>query len=569
MEEFRVSLGLEIKDGEIAELKKQIDNIKLDSIDLKLDTSSIQKQITFIKKQIQSIDDNKITLNNNGFGSSNSSIQKTVADINKAYNDLMDLQRRVNSIRKEIGGLDASKSSSQITELSGQLNRLMTDYNNLYRIFERDFSTDQIDRLNRAFEVTTKKIDTLNAKVKDAKTNLANVISTKVSNGTFDNDISKINSSLSKLENQSEDVTASVKELNTALSSMRSASNERDIDRLISSYKEYENALKKVKNQIDINARAEKEAAKIRKEAESASKLNMDKTAFSSSIDVWLKKNSAAAKEFGAEIDALKLKIQSCDKVELDNLKAEFKEITRQAELAGKTGLTFRDNIKSQFAKIGSIFSVASLMGEGMMAARSMFDNVLDVDTAMTSLYRVTDLSSEQYSQLYDDMSVSAKNYGATLTDIITATADWVQLGFDVPEASRLSEIAAMYQHIADLDNDTAVENLVTAYKGFEKELLELYDGDSTRAMEYIADIYNDLGNKFALSSADVGEGVKRCASALDLAGNTIQETAAMVTGITEVTQDPARSGTALKILSMRLRGKIHASIQGKFVCFV
>jgi TP901 family phage tail tape measure protein len=62
--------------------------------------------------------------------------------------------------------------------------------------------------------------------------------------------------------------------------------------------------------------------------------------------------------------------------------------------------------------------------------------------------------------------------------------------------------------------------------------------------------------NNFAVTSAGLGEALTRSASALDLAGNTIQQTAGMVTGIVEVTQDPEKAGSALKILSLRLRGK-------------
>ena len=39
----------------------------------------------------------------------------------------------------------------------------------------------------------------------------------------------------------------------------------------------------------------------------------------------------------------------------------------------------------------------------------------------------------------------------------------------------------------------SAVENLVTAYKGFQDELLSLYDGDAVSAVKYIADIFNGL----------------------------------------------------------------------------
>ena len=152
-------------------------------------------------------------------------------------------------------------------------------------------------------------------------------------------------------------------------------------------------------------------------------------------------------------------------------------------------------------------------------------------------------------------MASSAKEYGAALSDIIDSTASWVRLGFDSGTANKLAEITAMYQHVTDLDNGTAVNNLVTAYKGYQDQLLELTNGDEAKAIELVADIYDKLGNEFALSAADVGSGLSKAASALQLAGNSIQESAAMLTGITEVTQDPGKAGNALKILSLRIRG--------------
>lgn len=61
--------------------------------------------------------------------------------------------------------------------------------------------------------------------------------------------------------------------------------------------------------------------------------------------------------------------------------------------------------------------------------------------------------------------------------------------------------------------------------------------------------------NEFAVSAADVGQGLTNSASALSVAGNSIQQSAAMLTGITEVTQDASKAGNALRTLSMRLRG--------------
>lgn len=63
--------------------------------------------------------------------------------------------------------------------------------------------------------------------------------------------------------------------------------------------------------------------------------------------------------------------------------------------------------------------------------------------------------------------------------------------------------------------------------------------------------------NEFAESAADVGAGLSKTASALALANNSFEESAGMLTGITEVTQDADKAGNSLKVLSLRLRGRL------------
>ena len=70
-----------------------------------------------------------------------------------------------------------------------------------------------------------------------------------------------------------------------------------------------------------------------------------------------------------------------------------------------------------------------------------------------------------------------------------------------------------------------------------------------------ISVFYDKLGNEFAESAADVGDGLSKSASVLSQGGASIQESAGMFTGIQEVLQNSSTSGTALKILTLRIRG--------------
>lgn len=61
--------------------------------------------------------------------------------------------------------------------------------------------------------------------------------------------------------------------------------------------------------------------------------------------------------------------------------------------------------------------------------------------------------------------------------------------------------------------------------------------------------------NNFATSSADLGEGLSRSASAMATAGTDMNKTLAMLTGGAEITQNAGEFGNFLKVASMRIRG--------------
>lgn len=369
-----------------------------------------------------------------------------------------------------------------------------------------------------------------------------------------------VDSKYNKINNPSEDLTKAYNAYKNAKKNLFDTENFTDN---VVAVNQYNAALETVKNQLSIVANKERDAAtaakaeaSAQKEAAAAMQLRSKANNLSMSMDAWLKRNSAAAKTFGRQIRSLQAELKSCDATRFSGIQSEFKTITTQAEIIGKTGLSMGDRLKMQFTKLSSYFGAASVIMTGIQAVKEGFQNVLDVDTKLTELYRVTDFTSSQYSDVYDTLTTSAQKYGATLTDLISQTADWSRAGFSDPDtAARLSEITSVYQHIADLDAKTSMENLLTAYKGFEPQLKKQFGGDAAAAAEHIADVYNEIDNNYATTAADIGEAVKRSASALSLAGNSLEETAGMVTGITEVTQDPEKAGNSLKVLSMRLRG--------------
>ena len=79
-----------------------------------------------------------------------------------------------------------------------------------------------------------------------------------------------------------------------------------------------------------------------------------------------------------------------------------------------------------------------------------MVSAVIDIDTAMTELKKVTDETSTVYAKYLDDASVRAKKLGATIADTVTASADFARLGYTLDEAAQLADAALVYKNVGD-----------------------------------------------------------------------------------------------------------------------
>lgn len=489
------------------------------------------------------------------------SIGKTTAQTNQFVKQqktaVSNLTNQINQLNRVANDQNASRPIKD----TSHLNILKNKYDEITVAIQRmeNASSDTfVDEQNNVKKLIS-EYKSLVSEYKNAenvkKAKLVDDIKFDINIGNYADDVDKMHYNFDKLSSASTKLYEQVEKVDNAYQTMIVAANANtgdeiaDKERLIQAEKKYAEALEYTNNLIQKQAREERIAA-------SKQKLSQDKELLKLDTLNWLNENTRATKEYG---DELKRLISLLDKVDdpvsFKMIAGDIKNVQKTAQLMGKTGLTVFDRLKSKAKEYMTYLSAAELFMYAEQALREMFNTVLEIDTAMTGLYRVTDLTSTQYDTLFNNMISSAKEYGATLNDIINATTDWVRAGFDADTALGLAEVTTMYQHISDLDYGTAAENLITAYNGFKDELNGAFSGDTVAAVEYIADIFNELDNTFAVTSAGLGEALTRSASALDLAGNSIQETAGMITGIVEVTQDPEKAGSALKVLSLRLRG--------------
>ena len=176
-----------------------------------------------------------------------------------------------------------------------------------------------------------------------------------------------------------------------------------------------------------------------------------------------------------------------------------------------------------------------------------MVNVVKDIDSAMTELRKVTDETDITYANFLDGAAVRAQNLGATISDTVSATADFARLGYDIDLSSEMADAALVYKNVGDGIEDigTASESIISTMQAFR---------DEAHSAMSIVDRFNEVDNKFAITALGVGEALTRSASAMAAANNTLDESIALITAANTVVQNPEHVGTTLKTVSMYLR---------------
>lgn len=183
---------------------------------------------------------------------------------------------------------------------------------------------------------------------------------------------------------------------------------------------------------------------------------------------------------------------------------------------------------------------------KGVQAAKDMYQAVYDIDTAMTNLYKVTDETDARYNKFLTNACKNAKELGRSVSSLVEQSANWSKLGYSLDESEKLAQVSSIYANVGEVDDDTAVSDMVTVMKAYNIAADESIS---------IVDKYNKLGNEFATSSKDLGEGMSNAASMLALGGTDMNKALALLTGGAEITQSAGELGNALKIGQMRVQG--------------
>lgn len=268
-----------------------------------------------------------------------------------------------------------------------------------------------------------------------------------------------------------------------------------------------------------------------------------------------LAENTKYSAEAKAGLNALLEQLKSGDpSINLRKITEEIIKIENAEIAAGRAGKSLWDifKTKSTYGFIGQMQSYLSMYVGfyGMVnAVKKSISTITELDTALVDLKKTTAMNENQLENFYYDSNNVAKQMGVTTQEIIDQASAWSRLGYSSQEtATTMAKLSSQFASISPgMSTDEAQEGLVSIMKAF--------DIDPNDVETEIMDKVNVLGNNFAENNQDVVEGLKRSAAAMSAMGQSFTDTAALFTGGMEILQDSESMGTALRTLSMRIRG--------------
>lgn len=178
---------------------------------------------------------------------------------------------------------------------------------------------------------------------------------------------------------------------------------------------------------------------------------------------------------------------------------------------------------------------------------RSGVESISELDSAMTELKKTSDGTKQEYRDFTTQARTDAKNIGSTTTQITSSAADWSRLGYSLKDSQTMAKNTGILKNVSEFaDINEATDAMVG--------IMQAYNYKPNDSMKLI-DQLNQIGNNFSISTSDLAKGLQISGSALEVGGNNIEQSMALITAYNSSIQDVGQAARAARTVSMRMHG--------------
>lgn len=178
---------------------------------------------------------------------------------------------------------------------------------------------------------------------------------------------------------------------------------------------------------------------------------------------------------------------------------------------------------------------------------RSGVESIRELDSAMTELKKTSDGTKQEYRDFTTQARTDAKDIGSTTTQITSSAADWSRLGYSLKDSQTMAKNTGILKNVSEFaDINEATDAMVG--------IMQAYNYKPDDSMKLI-DQLNKIGNNFSISTSDLAKGLQISGSALEVGGNNIEQSMALITAYNSSIQDVSQAARAARTVSMRMHG--------------
>ena len=261
-----------------------------------------------------------------------------------------------------------------------------------------------------------------------------------------------------------------------------------------------------------------------------------------------------AAEAYNEQLEETNKNLEKINKSKvknIDSINAEH-ELKRNSALASlyakKPYSNIFEYIKADISRatrrIVDFGLAAKVLNTARKEIQQVYQNILKLDEAMTNLRIVTGSNIEQAKGMMNTYNDLAMQLGTTTQAVAQSAAEWLRQGYSVSEANELIKSSTYLSRLGFMDMGQSVAALTSVMKGFRIEATDSMD---------IVDKLTQLDAKYATTAGDIATALSRTSAVAREAGLDLDQTAAALTTMIDVSQQDASSvGNAFRTILAR-----------------
>lgn len=228
-------------------------------------------------------------------------------------------------------------------------------------------------------------------------------------------------------------------------------------------------------------------------------------------------------------------------------------QLSNTARGASKSIADFSGGVTAVLQPLANLAN-AILLVDAAVAAASLVIGVKAVQASSAFGAGIADLnrfmeqgegSGAAYRKTFEDLSVQ---YGISINDIVSSTADWKAANYDIKTAIELTTLAMQYATAGQIEAGAATTILKSILAGMSVE-----NDKASASATHFGDVINYIADSSSVGFNEIAEGLQKLAPSIASSGASFEQMGGIVAVVAEVLQSGSQAGTALSVVMAQL----------------